>query len=90
MTEGEPKKPAKKTEWKNVFVGRNPDTGKPYFERRKVTKPEPGEMPPDELDGLSKTPPARLGRVTPEQLEKSAKKGWPTFIDKSQPTGDKD
>ena len=42
MTEGEPKKTKKKTIWKNVFIGRNPDTGKPYFERRKVkvTVPE--------------------------------------------------
>ena len=41
MTEGEPKKPRKKTVWKNVFVGRNTDTGKPYFERRKVAAPKP-------------------------------------------------
>ncbi len=43
MTEGEPKKSKKKTVWKNVFIGSNPDTGKPYFERRKVIVSEPAE-----------------------------------------------
>jgi hypothetical protein len=33
------------TEWKNVFAGRNPDTGKPYFERRKITRVDPDEPP---------------------------------------------
>ena len=53
---------------------------------------EPSMGPPDELDNLSKKKPfgGMGGNVTPEQLEESAKKGWPTFIDKSQPTGDKD
>lgn len=37
MTEGEPKEPKRKTVWKNVFIGSNPDTGKPYFEKRKVS-----------------------------------------------------
>jgi hypothetical protein len=41
MTEGEPKKPRKKTVWKNVFIGSNPDTGKKYFEKRKVTVSKP-------------------------------------------------
>jgi hypothetical protein len=41
MPEGEPKKSRKKTVWKNVFVGSNPDTGKKYFERRKVTVSKP-------------------------------------------------
>ena len=41
MTEGEPKKPRKKTVWKNVFTGSNPITGRPYFEKRKVVVSEP-------------------------------------------------
>ncbi|MEJ2347702.1 MAG: hypothetical protein P8Y17_00680 [Patescibacteria group bacterium] len=34
MTEGE--KPKKG--WKNVFIGKNPVTGKPYFERKQVAE----------------------------------------------------
>jgi len=41
MAEGEPKKPRKKTVWKNIFTGSNPITGRPYFERRKVVVSEP-------------------------------------------------
>jgi hypothetical protein len=42
--EGKPKQ-----EWKNVRVGTNPVTGKPYFERRKVkigNSSQPPEEPP--------------------------------------------
>jgi hypothetical protein len=37
MTEGSP---GKKTVWKDVFVGKNPDTGRKYFKRVKVTAPK--------------------------------------------------
>jgi hypothetical protein len=97
MAEGEPKKTKKKTVWKNVYVGRNPDTGKKYFERRKVTIPESGEGPPDELDGLTKEPPELSQRQKPiigkgytPSKKTSEEKHIPTFIEKSQPTGDKD
>ena len=36
-----------KKEWKNVRVGTNPITGKPYFERKKVTIEDPSQ-PPEE------------------------------------------
>ena len=51
---------------------------------------EPSLDLPPEMEKLSKEPPRKMGSVTEEQLEKSAKKGWQTFIDRSQPTGDKD
>lgn len=82
MAEGEPKETKKKTVWKNVYVDRNPDTGKKYFERRKVTIPEPGEGPPDEKENLRKG-------YTPTSVSRK-KRNYPTFIEKSQPTGDKD
>lgn len=43
MIEGEPKKVKKKSVWKNVFIGRNPDTGKPFFERRRAIVSEPAK-----------------------------------------------
>jgi len=44
-------KPKPKYEYKDVFVGRHPDTGAPYFERRRVRIVdinEPPEDPPNE------------------------------------------
>jgi hypothetical protein len=41
----------RKYRWKNILVGRNPDTGRAYFDRKKtpvVDLNEPPEMPPDE------------------------------------------
>jgi hypothetical protein len=32
--------------WRNVLIGRNETTGKPYFGRRQVTVLEEGEIPP--------------------------------------------
>jgi len=77
-------------EKKWVFDHKDETTGKKRFVLREVKKPVPGETPPDELDGLSKTPPSKLGRVTSESLERSRREGYPTFIEESQPPGDKD
>jgi hypothetical protein len=53
------------------------------------TKPSQDLSP--EMEKRSKEPSkSPFGNVTPEQLEESAKKGYPTFIEESQPTGDKD
>lgn len=41
--EGDKSSKKPKTEWRNVFIGRNPDTGRPYFERRKVPIPDPNK-----------------------------------------------
>ena len=50
---------------KNVFIGRNPDTGTPYFERKKVPiitpensgdfQPTFDELPPTQKDSLQGT-----------------------------------
>lgn len=51
---------------------------------------EPAPNPPDEMEGLLKEPPRKVGGITAEQLEKSRKKHFPTFIEEGLPTGDKD
>jgi len=74
-----------KAKWKNVFVGKNPDTGKPYFERRRVIVHNAGEMPSiDELPPpgfepgeLTTTLPERMGSVTVDQIEADVRKGGP-------------
>jgi len=50
---------------------------------------EPAPSPP-ETEGLLEKPPRKVGDITAEQLEKSRKKHFPTFIEESLPTGDKD
>ena len=47
MAESHENVPEPKYEWRNVFVGTNPDTGKKYFERRKVRLVDPNEPPED-------------------------------------------
>ncbi len=42
---------------KNVFIGSNPDTGKKYFEKRKVKVSDPKD-PPEEPPVTEETPPA--------------------------------
>lgn len=74
-----------KTQWKNVFVGRNPDTGKPYFERRKVVIHEAGEVPSiDELPPPGFEPgeltaklPENIPDITPNQVVVDSKKSRP-------------
>lgn len=36
-----------KYEWKNVYMGTNPDTGRKYYERKKVPITDP-KVPPEE------------------------------------------
>jgi len=42
-------------EYRNVFIGKNPDTGRPYFERRRVRKPRPKD--PDNVPTVEELPP---------------------------------
>lgn len=81
----ESKEVPKKTEtknWRNVFIGQNPVTGKPYFERRQVVvsgSSTPPEDPPLD-DGLISEDEHRRRML--EQAEKdwnnaTSKKGRP-------------
>lgn len=45
-------KPRQKYEWKNVYKGRNPDTGRPYFERVKVKIQDPNTPPEEPVSDL--------------------------------------
>lgn len=45
MTESGEKTPKPKYEWKNVYIGENPFTGRKYFERRKVPISGPSQSP---------------------------------------------
>ncbi len=82
-------------EW--VFSHRDSDTGKKRFKLRRREKPKPGEEPPDELDELTKEPPklsqrqkSTIGKGYTPSKKISEEKHFSTFIEKSQPTGDKD
>lgn len=60
-TNPEPKRTKSlKNVWKNVVVDRNPDTGKVYYERRKVAVSELDEIPLE-----PETPPAREPVIKP-------------------------
>jgi hypothetical protein len=48
-------------EWKNVLVGRNPDTGVKYFKRQKVRVVRPGEIPEEPPPPSTLTPPKDIG-----------------------------
>jgi hypothetical protein len=50
-------------QWKNVFVGKNPDTGRPYFGRVKVPVLKPGETPPEPPD-METLPPVEPNEKT--------------------------
>jgi hypothetical protein len=81
--EEEAKKP--RYEWKNICIGRNPDTGRPYFERRKVVVQDPNQPPEGSPSGLLTK--GELEKKMAEGMEKSFEKfGHPTKG--SQPASD--
>jgi hypothetical protein len=52
---------------RNVFIGRNPDTGRPYFERRKVMPPLDPEDPANVPTPEQLSPPGVSGPLIPPQ-----------------------